>query len=122
MASTTIATSVGRTVPPRTGSTSTVTGIAIAMTASDGSERPRFAMPAATPAPRPVWPMARPAGSARSSATASEMLAIRTCSRRRFGIPLWPAHWAGFVSQAAVCVTRFMPPPRPRRPAPASTA
>ena len=65
----------------------TVTGIARAMTASEGSERPRFATPAASPAPRPVWPIASPAGSASRRAAASEMLAINTCSRRRFGIP-----------------------------------
>ncbi len=110
-ASTTMATSVGRVAPPSTGSMSTVTGIAIAMTASEGSERPTLAKPAAAAAPRPVWPIASPAGSARSSAIASEMLAMSTCSRSRFGIPAWPAHWAGFVSQAAVAVTRFTPSP-----------
>ena len=65
------------------------------MTAYEGIARPMFAMLIATFAPRPVWPIHSPIGSAIRVATRIDTPAIARCSRTRHGIPVCPCQVAG---------------------------
>ncbi len=62
----------------------------IPIAASDGIARPKFAAFTARVAPRPVWPIHRPIGSAIAPAMTSEIPEMPTCSRSRVGIPPGP--------------------------------
>ena len=88
------------------------------MTAYDGTARPMLARLIAMLAPRPVWPIQSPIGSATSVAARIDTPTIARCSTSRHGIPVWPCQVAGLVSQAMVS---FMPGP-PAPPAPGPTA
>ena len=57
------------------------------MTASDGTARPSSRAFTATVAPRRVWPIHRPTGSASAIAMTIESVEIATCSTSRVGIP-----------------------------------
>src|SRR5205085_2625323 len=79
-----------------------VIGRTMAMTASEGNARHRLAELTARAAPRRVWPMYSPTGSAMASAISSEPAEMPTCSASRTGMPFGPLQWAGSVNQVTV--------------------
>src|ERR1044072_2155877 len=64
-----------------------------------GSARPKPERLMARNAPRPVWPMSSPTGSAMRAATRVASSEYWRCSRRRVAMPSGPDHWAPLVSQ-----------------------
>src|SRR5687768_1223974 len=98
MASATSAMSDGQNPSPRPSTRPN--GKTIPSRPSDGIARPMLAMLTASTAPRPVWPMTRPTGSAISVPTASEAADSETCSHSRIGMPFLPDHVAGSANHA----------------------
>ena len=82
------------------------------MTAYEGTARPMLARLIARFAPRPVWPIHSPIGSAMSVAATTDTAAIARCSRRRHGMPVWPVQVAAFVNQASASLMPGPPTPR----------
>ena len=62
-----------------------------------------------TATPRRVCPMATPAGSATTEATATTARVNPRCCSSRHQIPLAPAHLSGVTSQARASRKMFMP-------------
>lgn len=66
-----------------------------------GSARPKEARLTARNAPRPVWPISMPMGSAITAATTVASSEYWRCSTSRWAMPSGPDHWAELVSQVA---------------------
>ena len=92
------------------------------MTASDGSARPMLATLTASRAPRPVWPIQSPTGSAiaraMQRARSPRSRRVRPC---RIGMPFGPGQLAGSGSQAIEPVPLPLDHELLRRSAPAPT-
>src|SRR3954454_10141079 len=97
-----MATIVGETLKPSSGSIRAVIGSTMAMTARDGSARQRLAELTAKVVCLPVWPMYRPIGIAIAIAMISDTAEMAMCSVSRTGMPFGPVQWAGSVSHATV--------------------
>ncbi len=76
--------------------------------------RPMLARFIATPANRPVWPVYKPTGKARTVATVTDTAEIHKCSQRRIGTPVEPCQLEGSENQAITSLIR--PPSRGRSP------
>src|SRR5688500_10830340 len=116
MASATSAMSDGQNPSPRPSTRPN--GKTIPSRPSEGMARPMLAMLTASTAPRPVWPMTSPTGSAISVPTASEAADSETCSHSRMGMPLRPDHVAGSANHASTWPKNSIgsaPPSGPRR-------
>src|SRR5215207_9026272 len=89
--------------------------------AYDGIDRPRLATLTVMNAPRPVWPIARPAGTATRIAAMMATAESTTCSTVRLGMPPAPLQFDGSVNHAttlpirSTAVPSRLCPPSPRR-------
>ena len=69
---------------------------------SVGSARQKLLIEFAARLPRPVWPMASPAGSAIRAAMNTPSAEYQMCSTSRAGIPSGPDQFSDAVSQSTV--------------------